>query len=113
MVSSIALNQGLRNPDIAFSDFFNKRAKYPRFKRKINKCWMHFEWRKTVHSKVQRTISRNLEDKVKSITISKDSVGRFRISFCNWVEIEPLCQVSKSIGIDLGLTDFAVTSDFV
>ena len=35
-VSSVALQQELRNQDKAFSNFFNKRAKYPNFKKKNN-----------------------------------------------------------------------------
>lgn len=121
-VSSIALQQGLRNQDSAFSNFFKKRAKYPTFKKKINNQSFRLtnggfvlKEGKVYIAKCREPLavrwSRHLEGKTKSITISKDSVGRFHVSFCNEVEIEPLCRVSKSVGIDLGLTDFAITSD--
>jgi putative transposase len=52
-----------------------------------------------------------LQGEITSLTISKDCANRYFISFCSDVEIEPLPNVSKNIGIDLGLTDFAITSD--
>src|SRR5499426_4268887 len=36
-VSSVVLQQSLRNLDAAFQNFFDKRAKYPRFKSKHDK----------------------------------------------------------------------------
>ncbi|RTK92765.1 MAG: transposase [Rickettsiales bacterium] len=55
--------------------------------------------------------SRPLEGKSLSITISKDAANRYFVSFCSEVEIEPMPKLTKSVGIDLGLTDFVITSD--
>jgi putative transposase len=46
-----------------------------------------------------------------SITISKDCADRYFVSFCSELEIKSLPKVDKILGIDLGLTDFLVTSD--
>lgn len=121
-VSSVAIQQTLRNQDSAFSNFFAKRAKYPGFKRKGG----HESFRllsgsfrlkdgKVFMPKSEQPLkikwSKPLEGKVKSMTISKDCSDRYFVSFCTEQDIQPLPQIEKSIGIDLGLTDFAVTSD--
>ncbi|MEN9946250.1 MAG: hypothetical protein RLZZ293_636 [Pseudomonadota bacterium] len=46
-----------------------------------------------------------------SITISKDCADGYFVSFCSVLEIKSLPKVDKIVGIDLGLTDFLVTSD--
>jgi putative transposase len=56
-------------------------------------------------------LSHPLEGKHSSITISKDCADRYFVSFCSEVEIKSLPKVDKTVGIDLGLTDFLVTSD--
>lgn len=121
-VSSVALQQTLRNQDTAFSNFFAKRAKYPTFKKKSNNQSFRlvnsgFSIKNgqlyIAKSKQQLNIrwSRPLEGTPSSITISKDSANRYFVSFCTEVEIKSLPKVDKTVGIDLGLTDFVVTSD--
>ena len=41
-VSSVVLQQSLRNADTAYSNFFKKKAKYPRFKSKWDKQSIRF-----------------------------------------------------------------------
>lgn len=121
-VSSVALQQTLRNQDTAFSNFFAKRAKYPTFKKKSNN--QSFRLVNSAFSikngqlyiaKSKQALnikwSRPLEGKPSSITISKDSANRYFVSFCTEVEIKSLSKTDKTVGIDLGLTDFVVTSD--
>jgi putative transposase len=54
---------------------------------------------------------RPLEGKYSSIKIAKDCADRYFVSFCSELEIKSLAKVDKTVGIDLGLTDFLVTSD--
>jgi putative transposase len=121
-VSAVALQQALRNQDLAFSNFFAKRAKYPSFKRKNNS--QSFRLQDTAYrmkngqlyiakSKDPINIkwSRPLLGKHKSITITKDCADRYFVSFCSEIDIEPKPIINKVVGIDLGLTDFAITSD--
>jgi putative transposase len=121
-VSSVALQQTLRNQDTAFSNFFAKRAKYPTFKKKSSNQSFRlvasgFSIKDGVvyiaKSKEPLDIrwSRPLEGTPSSITISKDSANRYFVSFCTEVEIKSLPKVDKTVGIDLGLTDFVITSD--
>lgn len=121
-VSCVPLQQALRHQDIAFSCFFAKKSKYPNFKKKGNR--QSFELTKSAFtikngqvfiakSKIPLNIkwSRSLESEPSSITISKDCADRYFISFCCEVEIEPLQKLEKTIGVDLGLKDFAIISD--
>lgn len=121
-VSSITLQQALRNQDTAFSNFFAKRAKYPTFKKKSNSQsfrltsnGFNIKNGKLYIAKIKEPLnvkwSRPLEGKSLSITISKDAANRYFVSFCSEVEIEPMPKLTKSVGIDLGLTDFVITSD--
>ena len=121
-VSSVALQQTLRSQDVAFSNFFAKRAKYPNFKRKSSN--QSFRLMSTAYRLKDGQLyiaksteplnvrwSRPLEGKHSSITISKDCADRYFVSFCSELEIKSLPKVDKTVGIDLGLTDFLVTSD--
>ena len=121
-VSNVALQQALRNQDKAFSNFFAKRGKYPSFKSKHEKQSIRlmsnaFRMKegKLFIAKSDEPLnfveSRPLPDKVSSITISKDSSGRYFVAFQGEADKAHLPITEKSVGIDLGLTHFIVTSD--
>lgn len=121
-VSNIALQQTLRNQDKAFSNFFAKRAKYPSFKSKHDKQSIRltlngFRIRGGLlyiaksEEPLHFVQSRPLPTDVKSITISKDTSGRYFVSFQGEMDKEHLPEVNKTIGVDLGLTHFAAMSD--
>ena len=46
-----------------------------------------------------------------TVTVSKDRAGRYFVSLLCEVQEQPLPPKTKAVGVDLGLTDFAVTSD--
>ena len=121
-VSSVALQQALRNQDVAFSNFFAKRGSYPNFKRKHGKQSFRlvssgFNMRdgKLYIAKSKEPLkikdSRPLQGSPTSITISKDCAERYFISILCTVETEPLPALSKSVGVDVGVSHFAITSD--
>ena len=121
-VSSVALQQTLRNQDTAFINFFKKRAKYPNFKKKSSNQSFQLMTNgfrvkngQVFIAKSDEPInikwSRKLSGKSSSITISKDCADRYFVSFCTELLIEPKPILTKTVGIDLGLTDFAITSD--
>lgn len=123
-VSRVALQQALRNQDKAFSNFFAKRSKYPAFKSKSDKQSITLTlnaFRLTdgklfiakSREPLEFILSSPLPSKISSLTIYKDSAGRFFVVFRGLNEKEHLPKLDKSIGIDLGLTHFAVTSDGV
>jgi putative transposase len=57
--------------------------------------------------------SRDLSDTctVTSVTLTKDSAGRYFVSLTCTEEKEPLPETDSTVGVDLGITDVAVTSD--
>ncbi|WP_063819396.1 RNA-guided endonuclease InsQ/TnpB family protein [Herbidospora cretacea] len=55
--------------------------------------------------------SRSLPSEPSSVTVIKDSAGRYFASFVVDAADRPLPETDSEIGIDLGLTHFAVTSD--
>lgn len=55
--------------------------------------------------------SRPLPADPSSVTVIKDAAGRYFASFVVEVALQPLPLVASQIGIDLGLSHFAVTSD--
>jgi len=121
-VSSVALQQSLRNQDAAFSSFFSKRTKYPSFKRKHDKqafrltnTAFKYENKKLYIAKSKEPLnviwSREISSHPSSITISKSPSGKYFVSLCCEENIQFLPIIEKSIGIDLGLTTFVTTSD--
>lgn len=121
-VSNVALQQSLRNQDKAFSNFFAKRGKYPSFKSKHGRQSIRLmsnafriKGGKLFIAKSDEPLafveSRALPAKVSSLTVSKDTVGRYFVAF-QGEEEKPLLPVNdKSVGIDLGLNSFIATSD--
>ncbi len=61
--------------------------------------------------KIKIIWSSPLPSEPSSATIIKDSAGRYFISFVVEVKPEPLPSNNKSVGIDLGITDFATFSN--
>lgn len=55
--------------------------------------------------------SRELPSEPSSVTVTVDAAGRYHASFVVEVPDAPLPPVSQEVGIDLGLTHFAVLSD--
>ena len=124
-VSSIALQQKALNLGEAFSNFFKNLKKgklgYPRFKKKSSrqsfrlvKNSFQIKDNKLYIAKSKDPIkvkwSRDLPSIPSSCVISKDPDGKYYVSFI--CEYDPqLTNGSGQIGIDLGLTDFAVISD--
>jgi putative transposase len=63
--------------------------------------------------KVKIKLHRNIVGKIKTLTISRDSCGKWFACFSVETTKELLEPTGKSIGIDLGLTTFATLSDGV
>lgn len=121
-VSSVILQQTLRNLDKAFTNFFVGRAKYPTFKKKNSKQSVRYVKSGFSFSNGILKIAKNEEPlnirwsrkffgEPTSVTISKDCANRYFVSFA--IE-EPICtlpKLSNTIGIDVGIKDVYVSSD--
>ncbi|MFD8733534.1 RNA-guided endonuclease InsQ/TnpB family protein [Streptomyces sp. NPDC059618] len=130
-VSSVVLQQSLRDLDTAYRNFFdglkNKRPKVgaPRFKSKrdnhqsirftANAGWRITPGRKLRLPKVGDVAvrwSRVLPSTPSTVTVIKDAAGRYFASFVvETAASETLPKTTPEIGIDLGLGHFAVFSD--
>ena len=125
-VSSVPLQQALRHLDRAFTGFFEKRAKYPRFKRKHARQSATYVRSAFTYSvddgrprlslaKMAGSLdvrwSRVPPSEPSTVTVSRDAAGRYFVSLLCEVEPQPLPPMEKAVGIDLGLTDLVVTSD--
>ncbi len=121
-VNSQALISALMNLETAYGKFFKKESKFPRFKSKKNK--KSFKIPQYVSLKENNLVKfakfkegikiirhRELKGTIKSATISKSATGKYYISFLCVVEKPNVHKkTGKSIGIDLGLKDFIITS---
>lgn len=121
-VSSVPLQQSLRHQQAAFKNFFEGRAKYPAFKKKRHRQSAEFtrsafKYRDgklyLAKSKTPLDIrwSRVLPGEPSTVTVSKDSAGRYFVSCLCEFAPENLPVTPRMIGLDLGLKDLFVTSE--
>jgi len=129
-VDSIALQSTLRDLDTAYQNFFRRVKQggapgFPRFKSKHNH-------RKSYKSKrvgnniavfadavklpklgaVRCAVSKQVEGRILSATVSQNPSGKYFVSVCcTEVEIPQYKSTNAVIGLDMGLKDFAITSD--
>ncbi|MEU4689876.1 transposase [Actinoplanes sp. NPDC023714] len=131
-VSAVVLQQALADLNTAYRNFFasisgkrkGRKVAPPRFRsRKDNRQAIRFT--KNSRFKVLDNgclrlpkigdlpvrWSRALPSEPSSVTIIKDAAGRYFVSFVVTTTGEPLPELDSEVGIDLGLTHFAVLSD--
>ncbi|MEU4084659.1 RNA-guided endonuclease InsQ/TnpB family protein [Streptomyces aureus] len=130
-VSVDALQSSLRDLDTAYANFFaslsgkrpGRRMRLPVFKsKKDSRQAVRFSrngFRLRDNGRlnlakigdVRVRWSRELPSAPSSVTVLKDASGRYFASFVVQVEPEPLAPVTSEVGIDLGLTHYAVLSN--
>lgn len=119
-VSSVIFQQALRDQQEAFKNFWEKRAKYPRFKSKrdkqsirLTKAAFKYQGGQLFIAKSKEPLdirwSRELPSEPSSITISKDKADRYFVSVLCEFEPKPLPITAKTVGIDLGLNNLFIT----
>lgn len=122
-VSSVVLQQSLRYLQVAFNNFFDKRAKYPTFKKKgghqsATYASNAFEWdadnrnlslAKIGHLDVRW--SRTFASNPTTVTVSKDESGRYHVCLVLDETIEALPKTGDSVGVDLGINRLATLSN--
>ena len=122
-VSSVPVQQALRHLQTAFTNFFAKRARYPQFKRKdgpqsAEYTTSAFKWDgkslklakmdEPLAIRWSRTIPKAA--KVTTVTVSLDAAGRYFVSLLCDDAVAERPAVNGKVGIDLGLTHFAILS---
>lgn len=126
-VSSVPLQQVLRTQQKAFANFFAKRARYPRFKSRGGRQSAEytrsgFRWRGGRLYLAKQNAPLDLVwswpdiDPAtldpSTVTVSRDPDGRWYVSLSvDVADPEQAPPTGAVVGVDLGLKDFAVTSD--
>jgi len=121
-VSSVSLQQAIRHQQASFKNFFNGLTKYPILKKKNDRQSATFTrgafkykndniYIPKCEEPLKIKWSRNLPCMPTSITISKDTAGRYFVSCKCDVELIQYPISAKKIGIDLGLTHLFSTSN--
>jgi putative transposase len=123
-VDSIAIQTALRHLSDSYARFFKKQNNAPRFKSKKNKVQSYT----TKHTNGNIAVvdnkiklpklglvtfakSREVEGRIINATIRRNPSGKYFVSILVETEVQPLHKTGTSIGIDVGLKDFAVLSD--
>ena len=126
-VSSVPLQQALRHQHQAFAAFFAKRARYPRFKSRRSRQSAHYTrsafrmkdgqlWLGKTTAPLQHVWSWPDVDVAAlnpaMVIVSREPDGRWYVTFTiDMDDPEPLPSAGRVTGVDLGVKDFAVTSD--
>ena len=121
-VSSVPLQQCLRNQQTAFKNFFEGRAKYPTFKSKKHRQSAEFTYRAFTFKNGELKLAKcdtplniqwscQLPSDPTTITVSKDQAGRYFVSCLCEFDPTLLPVTDKKIGIDVGIKDLFVTSE--
>jgi len=119
---SQCLQQVCLNLGVAFNNFFEKRAKYPNFKSKHGKQSLQYPSNVSIKDDclnvpkiglIYAKIHRPIDGKIKTVTITKNCCNQYYASILyeDGKDKPESSTEGKAIGIDLGLTHFAITSD--
>ena len=130
-VHSKVLQQSVMDMNSAYKNFFEGRCGFPKFKSKKDyeqKCRFPkdafigirgnridlIKSLKDIHFKCsvrdERYLNKN-QDKVHSLTLTRNKVGQYYLSVLVDKQIEPKQSVNSVVGIDLGIKDFVITSE--
>lgn len=118
-VDSTSLQQSLKDLDKAFTNFFSKKAGYPKYKSKHNH---HLSYRSQCVNNnigikngklklpkiglVKIKLSRKFAGRILNATVSCTASGKYFVSLCIEEEIELFPNAGNEIGIDVGLKEF-------
>lgn len=127
----MALQSSLKDLDIAYQNFFRRVKKgdsklgFPKFKSKKDnkksyktKCInnnivvLEKQIKLPKLGLVECSVSKRIEGRILNATISQNPSGNYFVSVCcTDVEFIPYSPTGSIIGIDLGIKEFAITSD--
>lgn len=122
-VSSVPVQQALRHLQTAFANFFAKRARYPSFKRKdgpqsAEYTTSAFKWdggalklaKMDAPLAIRWSRTLPMGAKPTTVTVSRDTAGRYFVSILCDDTVSTKRKAKGRVGIDLGLTHFAILS---
>jgi len=123
-VNSQSLQQSIQNMDIAFKKFF-KGTGFPKFKSKSNRGSFSVPQNVIVENNlliipkfkegIKIKLHREIKGTIKSATVSVTSTGKYFVSILvnTFEDIPDKAPIKEktTIGVDLGIKDFAITSE--
>jgi putative transposase len=117
---SQVLQQSLKDLDAAYSRLFKGLGGYPKFKSRHHKQSIRYPQRFKLNGDtiylpkvgwVKMVLHRDIRGKMKSCTVSKTKTGKYFVSIlCQWEQEQP-DSLPESVGIDLGISHFAILSN--
>ena len=126
-VNSQSLQAPIRNLDNAFTRFYKGKGKFPRYKSKWSgNQSFHIQQNVNIENGVltipkfkkkgiKIKLHRDIKGTIRSATILRTKTGKYFVSilFDTDEEFKPKSKVKKetTVGIDLGIKDFLITSD--
>ena len=120
-INSQSSQASLRDLEVAYDRFFQKKSQFPKFKSRHHKQSFRIPqfvtlegdqlWIPKFKKALRVKIHRPLKGKILFATISKNPSGEYYVSITVECEHQPLKSTGKSIGIDLGLETLVVGSD--
>jgi putative transposase len=120
-VNSQSLQQTLKDLESAFTRFFKKLGGFPNFKKRSNRqsfrVPQHFLISENGFLKLPKmtplkmVIHREILGTPKNVTISKTPSGKYYASIVTELDIAHAPLNGNKIGLDLGLKEFAITSN--
>ena len=120
-VNSQSLQSAIRNLDTAYKNFFNKQNQFPKFKSKYNKQSFKIPQNVFIEedtlvipkfkSGIKVKVHREIKGKILFATISKNTTGKYYVSVTCEENHKPYSKTKTSVGIDVGIKDFAILSD--
>lgn len=124
-VDSTALQSSLKDLDSAYQNFFKGHSGYPKFKTKkmyrfsyttkyshknIRYCNKYIKLPKLGMVKIKNKLIP--QGRILNATVSQNPSGKYYVSLnCTDVEMNQLQKTNNSIGVDLGIKDFCITSE--
>lgn len=127
-VDAKALQNSVKTLRETFDRFFKKQSKYPKFKSgkvhkqsyktlertiRFNGNQKYIRLPKLGWVKCRMSLDYTNNNNIKSVTVTRKSNNHYYISVLVECENQDLPKTGKSVGVDLGLTDLAITSDGV
>ena len=119
---SQVLQSALLHLDIAFKNFFQGRARFPRFKSKYGK--QSIQYPQGVKLKeglvflpkvgwVKIVLHREFIGNIKTVTVSKSPTGKYFVSILSdqTKQVDPIKHIETTIGLDMGIHDFITDSN--
>ena len=121
-MSAQTLQFAIRSLESAYINFFQKRAKFPKLKSNRSKNSFTVSQYSSISDNrlfipkfkggIKCRIHREIKGKMGKVTVSKTPSGKYFVSIFTEEEyVTPIEKSGKSVGVDLGLKDFLITSE--